>query len=415
MWTFSRTDQITACLGSDILPHTDCEHPAREHGSAVHAFLASVVEVGRDEALLSVPAEYREVCEAFEVDRLPLAGMAAEVAFAYDVATDTARELGRNIGRAYPADLKPTEIPGSLDLLGLHEDGESVVVLDHKTGRGRVRGPAKNGQLRLGALAACRAYGRSRAVVGIVHIPEGPAPWTEWAEIDAMDLDSWAVEVQQTFERLTAERALYAERQQLPTITEGPHCEHCPAFNFCPAKARLAAHMALAPNVLDVDVSELSDEQAGRALERLWAVQQVADRVEKALKERARSRPVPLSNGNVYAQVETRREALDAGAVFAVLSEQHGATVAQAACEMKTSKAAIEETLGEVARAKKAAGEKTTKRSLVVAALDAVRARGGSREVTRVELREITPKALEPAPETKLLSGPTPSVPSEAA
>ena len=78
-----------------------------------------------------MPEAWRAICA-----EIPDPGQGlAEVAFAYDVETGKARELGRDVERQY-GKLAPTEIPGSLDLL--YMVGDVLHIDDYKTGRSEV-------------------------------------------------------------------------------------------------------------------------------------------------------------------------------------------------------------------------------------------------------------------------------------
>jgi hypothetical protein len=385
-------DQAAACIASVVLPQTDSVNDAQANGTALHDYLCNVLGMGREEALLLVSEQHRDVCEALDLSRLPITdagGWAGEVAIAYDAVKDAAREVGRNINRAYGS-LADSEIPLTLDVLGIAED--TAVVLDYKSGRTQARAAKDNGQLRLGALAACRCYGTVRARVGIVRLFPDGGSWIDWAEFDEMEIDSIALDVAELQARALAARIAFTQKREPPAVVEGPHCERCNAFAWCPAKARLALQMAIAPQEIDCQVAQLTDAQAGVALERMRAVRDLVERVEAALKERARAAPIPLPNGNSYAQVEVAQERLRAPVVLEVMTRLHGATAAAEAVEMKTSKAAVEEVLKAIAKARKEAGEKVTIKAVVNEAMDAVRAADGVYSYTSLQVREIKTK-----------------------
>ena len=85
------------CVGPMVLPHVRRTNQDAAWGTALHAFLHDVRVVGLDRALERAAPEHREAFAALDFDKLPLdpQAYAGEVAFAYDVEHDTARELGR--------------------------------------------------------------------------------------------------------------------------------------------------------------------------------------------------------------------------------------------------------------------------------------------------------------------------------
>jgi hypothetical protein len=91
----------------------------------IHAYLADVAKQGQEKALDEAPEEYREICAAIDLSRIPSTDsgkFSHEVAMAYDAHADTARIVGYDIGRNY-GELAPGEIPLTIDVLGLTEDG----------------------------------------------------------------------------------------------------------------------------------------------------------------------------------------------------------------------------------------------------------------------------------------------------
>jgi hypothetical protein len=174
-------DRAMRCRASLTLPRIDSQGPEAVLGSAKHEWATA--------GKLPEDPELREACEAMDLSSLAIRreDFATEVAFAYDLEQDTAEEVGRHIGRAYPK--RPgTVMFGTADFVGLTED--AVIVPDLKTGRGWLPKPIEAMQLRFLALAAARAYGRNLARVGWLH------PWDatwHWEELDAFELEATAV------------------------------------------------------------------------------------------------------------------------------------------------------------------------------------------------------------------------------
>lgn len=307
--TGSGLERHAICTASAVLPqtHTVSEHADR--GTVIHRFL-EVVGKDRAAALAGVPDDLRPVCEALDVSKLPTdpSRFAAEVAFAYDTETGAARELGRGIGRRY--DCAPTEVAGTADVVALMDD-DAVFVADFKSGWSRRAGARESLQLRFYALAAARAYGRSRAVVQVIRIFEDGETWTDEASLDAFDLDSFALDLGALASSIEADRKAYAQGIE-PDTVEGGHCRWCPAFNRCPAKVAL---VQAPPSV------EITPEGAARAYERLRLYRQALDKAEEILKDYARANPIPLPDGTVYGVRYDNTRKLDGHVAAPILRE----------------------------------------------------------------------------------------------
>ncbi len=348
--TASGLDRAVACPGSVTLPQAPSTGAAAAAGSAIHAYLADPAH-----DLDAVPEEHREACAAIDLAALPAgAEWAHEVTVAWDPATGRGREVGRDLGRHYPA---TGEIFGTADVIGLTPD--AVHVYDYKSGWGAVPAPTENWQLRFLALAAAEAYGRDTARVGLIHL-NGDAPRYRTATFDALDLAATAAEL----------RAALKTWVPGAPIVQGEHCRYCPAFDSCPAK------LALFRAAVDIPLA-ITPENARAVYLRAEAVAQVLGRVRAGLEMYAREHPIPLGDGLVYGPTTTERESVDAAAAQRVLTAIHGAEVAAAAIEAKTSKAAIERAIGAVA-------PRGQKGKLVAAALRAIATEGGI-QVRRTE------------------------------
>ena len=384
----STLGRVLLCPASAVLPQVGVDLEAGHRGTAIHEYLASVPVLGREVALEQVLPEYRAACEAIDLERLPVAdseAWAAEVAWAYDPEADTARELGRGLGRAY-GDLRPGEIPGTADVVAVTP--ESVVVLDYKTGRMARRGRAADSmQLRLYALAAARAYGREHAIVALVHIDEDGGAWWDRAELDALDLDGLAAELRGLQGSVAAE-AEHISAGGIARTVEGEHCRHCPALPHCPSRTRLAA--VLATGAEDA-APALTAETAPLVLERLEAIESVAKRVRESLELYARQQPVTLPSGEVFGPVALERETIDPARGALVLAQTFSERVALDAIESKQTmtktrlKAALKHHAAE-------SGEKIG--ALEKRALEAIRAAGAITTTTTHPVRRHKPRAI---------------------
>lgn len=162
-----------------------------------------------------------------EMEKVPPAGANAEVAFAYDVLTRKAREIGRSIGREYGS-LADSEIPGTADVL--HVQGDHVLIQDYKSGNGyaeQLAGvhdqPGNNLQLQHNALCAAKVYGKEKAFVEVIYLRTGEV---KDAAFDAFDLDAIAARLRSIWES--------TQNNPKPVRDRGVQCWRCPAKKACP-------------------------------------------------------------------------------------------------------------------------------------------------------------------------------------
>jgi hypothetical protein len=410
--TASSLDRVFQCAAAAALPTVRSPNAYGDRGSAVHHFLERIGAGMSAEGALDLVEddEHRALCAAIDLARLPR-GTAPEVAFAYDVAKGTARELGRQLRRQYPA-LSPTELPGTGDAVGV--SGSAVFVGDFKSGF--IVTPAKDSvQLRFLALCAARAYDREEAVVEIVRIRENGSVFRDPAEFDALDLDAFAVELEEVMAKVRYQQASVAAGL-MPDVVEGEHCRWCPAWSSCPAKAsalvRVASGEALEPLA---SLLPLSPEMAGVAWVRCRESHRLLERIERAcyaaLDEYG---SLPLPSGRELRRVtEPGNEVLDGRVVFAVVREQLDQDVAEGAIAIEATKAGLERAL----KAASAAG-KIPPRGRAAAerrVLEAVRERGGASNpmTTRlVQMDRAQAPAIEATPPPAELSSPAPADPA---
>lgn len=284
------------CDASSVLPHTKSTTDQSSRGNVLHEFLARVPKMGREEALEMVPAEHRAACEVLPIDRLPIDpnAYAPEVALAFDVETGSARQLGQNMGRDY-SDVKPSEVAGTIDVLGVSET--RVHVLDWKSGWGELIPAQDNWQILFAALAAARTFDRTEAAGALIRLKEDGEVYFDRAEFDELDLDSF----EQRLRKLMAHISSLDVRTAVPH--EGPWCRYCPAIASCPAKVALLR--AVAKEALDEPPDAeftLSAETAPLVYERFKRIDQLMKKVWDALKEYARHTPIQLANGKVYGE-----------------------------------------------------------------------------------------------------------------
>src|SRR5262245_12980305 len=245
--TGSKIHRVWKCPASAALPQVESDDepsPARDRGSKIHAFLERVGSVGRDQALAEcTDPELYPMPVATDTDALPTQ-LACEVAYAWNWKTRTARELGRGIGRNYELVATPPtedEIPCTLDLVGQEQVTREVrrgYVGDYKTGHSRLPAPDQNGQLLLGALCVQSAHGCDDCVVELIHIHRDGDHHRVRRTVDSWELGAFAAELAAAMELVAHWRAELAAGHDVGA-REGSHCDHCAAFNSCPAKTAL--------------------------------------------------------------------------------------------------------------------------------------------------------------------------------
>lgn len=331
--TGSGIGRALVCAPSMVLPYSLEVREEATRGHHGHEFLMNVSLVGREMALQRAPEDMRPMLEALDLAALPVdpKAFAAEVAFAYDQRKDTARELGRGLNRDYSG-ASGMEICGSADVVGVTDS--EVVVLDFKFGGWNVPPAAENWQLRFYALCAARAYGKARAVVGIIKLREDGSHWFDRAELDELDLDATAAEIRGLVDRSLDENEHIA-KGGTPRTVRGAHCKYCPALPHCPAQTSLVREVGFAS--IDPGAPVITPENAPALLEKLEAVDRLRDMMWAALEAYATATPVQLPGGEVYGPCEVERETIEPMKGSAILAEKYGSKVGLEAVKQEPS------------------------------------------------------------------------------
>ena len=297
----SALPRLEKCPASGALPAVFTEgSEAAEHGSRVHALLDEVVKTGVG------PAWALRLLE--EVDA-----------------------AGSVVSRLSEVPLSHGDTSGTADYVSFEPGALVATVCDWKAGRTPVY--PDSAQLAWYALALAEVEPRLRevrVVVAQLQVSEDLKDAT-WAlrerVLDALDL---AVER----DRLAGVRSQYldavkvVERGATPDVREGAHCEYCPSWDACPAKTRAISTLA---QVRSLPVIQVTRETAGEVYSAIEAFRAVLDDAEKAVKELARSGPVPLPDGReLWAVEETRESVEDVDAAVKVLAEVYGDEAAEA-------------------------------------------------------------------------------------
>lgn len=316
----SSVPRALVCAASAVLPQQDYRTKFADDGQERHEEQESSVEVG----------DWHPDLEQFREDGQVIA---TECAFVYDVATDTARELG-HVARQY-RDLAPTEIAGTMDLL---IRGKRLIVVDYKSFE-LVDPAATNEQTATYALMAARTYGYDEVTVVIIYLVGGRKP--DIAVLSALELDGHAARLKEMVE--TIEHARRA-RDLTPYLKRSKQCRYCPAYLACPVQMR---------TVIDIGTGELaqraeamipleSDQDAATAFDLLEHVTLVQKRLKAAVMARAADRPFMTARGTMYGKVQKLGPTkLNGEVAYRVLKKRYGDHIAQAGVTMAATQAGM--------------------------------------------------------------------------
>lgn len=363
MLSSSKLELLDRCEGAFTLPWRDNPNQWSDGGNERHAVDEQSINSG------DVPEEY--------TDRWPGLAWRSEVAYMYDVSSDTARYLGCGIGRAY-GDQRPFEVPGTIDVegRGFDANGRSMLVTVDKKGFEAQTPADRHPQVRFLALAAARVQSADRIVVAIR--PElGPI---DENEVDPVfDLDVIAHDVRQRVIRAAAVRA-EARAGRIVPFNTGRWCRWCPAFDDCPRQAELRALVVREDDDPGLALQVFVDDDNASDAYDLWKrIGILHKRIGEQLYRHAASRPIPLRNGKMFGpHNKLGNEKLDGDSVYAIVKERHGQELADAAVDRVATKTRLDAAL-------------KGKRGAVKAVLDAVRAAGGSTRSSGTTIEEYTP------------------------
>lgn len=359
VFTGSRAQDAALCIGSAVLPAVSGESSdASREGVSLHRFAEIADDIGVDAALEELPEEHRARAAALDLSELPQ-GLAREVGMLLDLETGSARLLRPEEMANRYRDLRhgPMEVPMTADLVGVSD--RAVYVGDLKFGRKAQTAARLNLQLACGALAAKAIYDRDEAVVELLHVPPGMnRPLRDprlLAELSPFDLAEALASLRDLAHEIIHARAAYRQHGILPDVRVGSHCRLCHSYTACHGQ------VAFGQALVRTDGDELrviggitSVEQAAELQQRLELYDSFADHARKALWAFGSRQDVPLPGGRFYGARPWEVEKIDDGdKAFAKLKAEFGAEVAERACEMRTSKAAINKALSPIAKERK--------------------------------------------------------------
>lgn len=373
--TGSALERHFACDASAALPRDHFTSVYTERGRAIHSFLQAIAELreaspGRplDEyralALATTDDEHRELMESLEVDGLDHHfNMAAEVAFAYDFENDTARELGRG-AREY-GDVKPTEIPCTLDVVGVREtdDGPIGFYCDYKSGFQNTKSITLRTQIDFGALCIARTYGCIRVEGQTANVREDFPPFVQRSAFEAFELDMFADRLREKARTWIALRAKFLDSGRLPPggYEIGPWCDGCNSREYCTAQTslirRLTTPTPTTPSGVEIvdRMDAMTDEQLASLWDRIGAAQSAISMLKKRMLGLAGTRPVQLGvmpDGRVRwlgSIITPGKEKLDGESVYDAVAELHNDEVATAATKVVATKKGIDAAIKAIA------------------------------------------------------------------
>jgi hypothetical protein len=404
--TASSLARVLACHLSEILPRVESESEAAAAGTSRHTYLENVSALGSEKALLLVPKEHREMCEAIDIEDLPV-GLAGEVAFAWDWVTGNARELGRGLARDY-SKCSETEIAGTIDVVGISPT--RLYVGDYK-GEELVAAEG-NAQLMFAAMCAAKIFGRSEVEAEIINV-RASGNWHSKATFDLFELSEFEDTLRKTMRLIQLAKApvVYAtpanfdmsndfstailvdgEKAKIvaPTFdaVEGEHCKYCPSFTFCPAKTALLREMSSIDRLEPITKSNEREFYF-----KFKSMQKMMARVYAAMYSYAESNPIDLGDGTWFAKRKKRgNESIDGDAAFDLLKGRYGIEYADLAVSRETSKKGIERA---VRLAKKNDLVHVTQKSENESILVELRASGAAVRKPSTKVEEYRPKPGE--------------------
>ncbi len=367
----SKAQRAWKCPASLVLAPitTEAENPSATRGTAIHAYLERVRLIGVEAALLEAPLELRPFLIAIDIDALPT-HLATEVAFLWDWRERTAREIGRNIGRDYAGHLartlqrpmSDTEIPLTVDLVGV---GERVgYVGDYKTGRTRYPAPDLFAQTMLAALCVRGVYGVDEITLEVIYIGYDADDYRDRAKADAWTLDDFADEFAAALELAEVYELEHKAGRPIP-LREGAHCDHCDAYKHCDAKTGLVRKLPAEVDAVLASNYKATPERARDAWHLCEKMKQLIASVQSEicmLTTRPDFGPLELGDGTILGPVEETREKLNGPIAAAVLEQWYGADAREEAVTITMSQDALREAVskrrkeGEKIQTKKADG-----------------------------------------------------------
>jgi hypothetical protein len=302
-------ERLWNCPASAVLPSATRVLKVGRRGTDIHGHCQRVANVMPVmQSLLLVPAEVRPTCAGIDFQRIwgDLDQVRAEVAYALNARTDEVRELGVNIGRAYP-DLGPDWVYGTVDLEGCRIDGVWAVP-DLKTGFLEVDDPEENFQLAFGARVVSLRHDADEIDSRVINIRTDGSIYTQLGNFNRMSLDEWGDRFIEIVDGVAQAKVDY-DRSGRADVSEGKWCRYCPALTACPAKTSMAKAMLPTLQEVSARLGSMTLEERGRAYEIAHdKAKPMLETILDSIKSMAVQEAIPLPNGKVLAPTYQKRE-----------------------------------------------------------------------------------------------------------
>lgn len=389
--TLSGLQRAVICTASVVIPRYDSHGSAANLGNALHEMIDGMVKrnaVSLDAIADAWSIEGIERGRFFTLARtfrpkIP-AGTASEIPFG--LFEDGCAHIVEG-GRGSYHDQPGMMLAGTIDAMWSepapltvdHEiegyrcpPGSTLWVVDWKTGaENNVPPPAKNWQLRAGAVLAALHTGATRVIPAICFVDDGEGRWDIGAPIEQDELTEIQNRLALNLQEIERDAAAYLEGIG-PRAVTGSHCEHCPARPGCPAHVAEARAMVTDYAARDLSVP-LSEKEAAHLAAMLPTAEKVLDQVKKAVRAYAVEHgPIALADGRVYGPQHAKRDTYATRPSYEALAAEIGDEAADAA--FRTSKGAIYDAIG---AAHDAQGIKRKKGAAAARALTKITETGG--------------------------------------
>lgn len=339
--TFSGLERAEKCPTSAVLQHYDEEPDEKgRHGRAVHRYLDNVAQ-GRP-PLEGIEPEHHEACRSIDLSLVPhdVPGLwHSEVSLALDYVRRRGRLLGTK-DRDYSG-ITPAEVAGTCDLYALDPDGETVIVLDVKTGRRWQGRPGVHLQLLAAAATLCDHHKRTRARVGWLYVKASSKPGE--VEPPAFVMDSvTAFDLELATQRIEAifESIRWLDSTGTVAPYSGRHCSYCPAYRGCPSHTALLR--AFMSNHVDTATAALGGViEVGMlpiVYDRIAMMERLLSAVRAEVEEAVRVvGGVVRPDGKILGETTDTREKVLVGPARSTLVEEFGTDSVERAIETEES------------------------------------------------------------------------------
>jgi hypothetical protein len=305
--TASALERELACPPSAVLSPTSRETDEdAERGSVIHVFIRSVAAgTPRAIALAQVPAKtdeekrWKETCEQIDVGAIceGLDEVRAEVAYRIDIAAESARELGVNLGRKYPA-RGPNDVDGTNDLEGRRPLTRRIVVIDVKTGSPQyVTRCSENPQMRFHAAAQMLVHDADEVEARVCFVDVGGEHDFDTHVFTRFDVDSYLDQLRARRERIARANEAIRAGQPFHVNADPKWCRWCPALISCPHHHALAAAMLGKLKEAHERWGTLTEEERGAATLHAYECRDLSERIIESMKVMATAKPIALAKG----------------------------------------------------------------------------------------------------------------------